>query len=108
MNTNDPRVTPHRPPVVAILNSNDDLVELLLVPPYDRSWNYLDLLRDSEPLRGRPFVLTSVNAARAAEVVGDSEMVYEIIGKPLDLDRVVAAVKEASKARLTARARRPT
>jgi hypothetical protein len=35
-------------------------------------------------------------------------MVYEIIGKPLDLDRVVAAVKEASKARLTARARRPT
>ena len=149
MNTSDPRVTPHRPPVVAILNSNDDLVELLrsllehagfvtvtghinevrrgqldlvnfvkqhepnvivydLVPPYDRSWNYLDLLRESEPLRGRPFVLTSVNAARAAEVVGDSEMVYEIIGKPLDLDRVVAAVKEASKSRLTARARRPT
>lgn len=137
---------PKRPPVVAILNSNDDLVELLrnlleqagfvtvtghiddvrrgnldlvnfvkqhqpnvivydLVPPYDRSWTYLYLLRDSEPLRGRPFVLTSVNAARAREVVGKSEMVYEIVGKPLDLDQVVTAVKEASKARPTHRAK---
>ena len=134
-----------RPPVVAILNSNDDLVEMLrslleqagfiavtghvdevrrgeldlvnfvkqhepnvivydLVPPYDRSWNYLHLLRDSEPLRGRPFVLTSVNAERASEVVGRSEMVYEVVGKTTDLDRIVAAVKEASKLRLITRA----
>ena len=133
-----------KPPVAAVLNSNDDLVELLrhlleqagfvtvtghiddvrrgeldlvnfvkqhepnvivydLVPPYDRSWNYLYLLRDSEPLRGRPFVLTSVNAARAREVVGESELVYEIVGKPVDLDNIVTAVKEASKARPTPR-----
>lgn len=127
-------------PVVAILNSNDDLVEMLrslleqagfvtvtghidevrrgeldlvnfvkqhdpnvivydLVPPYDRSWNYLHVLRNSEPLKGRAFVLTSVNAARAGEVVGRSNMVYEVLGKPFDLDQVVAAVKEASKMR---------
>ena len=133
-----------RPPVVAVLNSNDDLVELLrnlleqagfvtvtghidavrrgdldlvnfvkqhepnvivydLVPPYDRSWNYLHLLRESEPLRGRPFVITSVNAARASEVVGQSGMVYEVVGKHEDLDRIVAAVREASKARPTPR-----
>src|SRR5918993_4994074 len=107
------------PPVVAILNSNDDLVEMMktliekagfttvsghvdevrrgkldlvnfvrqhdprvivydLVPPYDRSWNYLLALRDSETMRGRPFVLTSVNAERAREVIGRSEMVYEV------------------------------
>ena len=135
---------PPKPPVVAVLNSNDDLVELLrhlleqagfvtvtghvddvrrgnldlinfveqhnpsvivydLVPPYDRSWNYLYLLRDSKPLRGRPFVLTSVNPARATEVVGQSEMVYEIVGKEPDLDRIVGAVREASKARPTPR-----
>jgi hypothetical protein len=134
----------NRPPVVAILNSNDDLVELLrdqlekagfvtvtghvddvrrgnldlvnfvkqhepkvivydLVPPYDRSWNYLDLLRDSEPLNGRPFVLTSVNPDRAKEVVGESEMVYEVVGKETDLDQIVDAVREASKARPTPR-----
>ena len=147
MNTSE-TMPPIRPPVVAILNSNDDLVEMLrnvleqagfvtvsghvdearrgefdlvnfvkqhepnvivydLVPPYDRSWNYLDLLRNSEPLHGRPVVLTSVNAARAMEVVGDSELVYEILGKPLDLDRVVTAVKEASKARPTPRGKKP-
>jgi hypothetical protein len=78
------------------------------VPPYDRSWKYLDLLRDSEPLRSRPFVLTSVNAARAKEVVGESEMVYEIVGKPLDLDVVVQAVKEASKVRPTPRGKKRT
>jgi CheY-like chemotaxis protein len=135
---------PPRPPVVAVLNSNDDLVELLrhlleqagfvtvtghvddvrrgnldlinfveqhnpsvivydLVPPYDRSWNYLHLLRDSKPLRGRPFVLTSVNPERATEVVGESEMVYEIVGKEPDLDRIVGAVREASKVRPTPR-----
>jgi CheY-like chemotaxis protein len=136
-----------RPPVVAILNSNDDLIEMLrslleqagfvtvtghihearrgefdlvnfikqhqpnvivydLVPPYDRSWNYLDVLRDSELMRGRPFVLTSVNPLRATETVGDSEMVYEIVGKPLDLDRIVTAVKEASRVRPTPRAKK--
>lgn len=135
----------HSPPVVAILNSNDDLVELLrtlleqagfvtatghiddvrrgrldlvnfvrqhdpkvivydLVPPYERSWNYLHHLRDSEPLHGRSFVLTSVNADRAREVVGNSEMVYEVVGKPFDLDAVVRAVKEASKSRPVTRA----
>src|SRR5688572_7874189 len=134
----------HSPPVVAILNSNDDVVELLrtlleqagfvtatghiddvrrgrldlvnfvrqhdpkvivydLVPPYDRSWNYLYHLRDSEPLRGRPFVLTSVNADRAREVVGNAEMVYEVVGKPFDLEAVTRAVKEASRARPTPR-----
>jgi DNA-binding NarL/FixJ family response regulator len=133
-----------RPSVVAILNSNDDVVEMLrnlveqagfvsvhghiddvrrgrldllnfirqhdpsvivydLVPPYDRSWKYLESLRHTDYMNGRQFVLTSVNAARAREVVGSSEMVYEIVGKPLDLDVIAAAIKEASKRRASPR-----
>ncbi len=133
-----------RPPVVAILNSNDDVVEMLrslveqagfvsvhghiddvrrgrldlinfvrqhdpavvvydLVPPYDRSWNYLESLRHTDFMEGRQFVLTSVNAAHAREVVGPSEMVYEIVGKPLDLDLIATAIKEASRRRATPR-----
>jgi DNA-binding NtrC family response regulator len=133
-----------RPTVVAILNSNDDVVEMLrnlveqagfvsvhghiddvrrgrldllnfirqhdpsvivfdLVPPYERSWNYLESLRHTDYMEGRQFVLTSVNAARAREVVGSSEMVYEIIGKPVDLDLIATAIKEASKRRPTPR-----
>ena len=133
-----------RPPVVAILNSNDDVVEMLrslveqagfvsvhghiddvrrgrldlinfvrqhdpavvvydLVPPYDRSWKYLESLRHTDFMEGRQFVLTSVNATHAREVVGPSEMVYEIVGKPLDLDLIASAIKEASKRRATPR-----
>jgi DNA-binding NtrC family response regulator len=133
-----------RPTVVGILNSNDDVVEMLrnlleqagfvtvhghiddirrgrldllnfirqhdptvivydLVPPYERSWNYLQSLKQTDYMEGRQFVLTSVNASRAREVVGASEMVYEIIGKPLDLDAIALAVKEASKRRATPR-----
>ena len=132
--------TTQKPTVVAILNSNDELVELMrvvleqagfvavtghvddarrgqldlinfmrqhepkvilydLVPPYDRSWNYLRVLQDSEVMKNRSLVLTSVNAERAQEVVGRSEIVHEVIGRPVDLDQMVAAVKEASKRR---------
>jgi len=125
-----------RPPVIAVLNSNDDLVEMLgsllgkigyavvsghiddvkrgrmdllnfirqhdpqvivydLVPPYDRSWDFLLTVKESEYMRGRTFILTSVNAARAQEVVGMSDMVYEVVGKGEDLDRIVTAIREA-------------
>ena len=44
---------------------------------------------------------SSVNAAHAQALVGRHERVYEIIGKPLDLDVVVQAVKETLRARPT-------
>ena len=130
------KTAPRRPPVVAILNSNDDLVEMLktllekagyiavsghiddvrrgrldllnfvrqhepnvivydLVPPYDRSWQFLAGLKTSRSMQGRPFILTSVNAKRAREVVGMSDMVYEVVGKDEDLGKILNAIKEA-------------
>lgn len=130
-----------RVPVVAILNSNDDVVEMLrmaieqaglvvisahvdavkrgdaaiyefvnehdpdaivydLVPPYDRSWLFLEHLRETS-LRGRRFVITSTNARKASELAGTAEDIYEIVGKPYDIDRIVDAVREAVRARPT-------
>jgi DNA-binding NtrC family response regulator len=123
-------------PVVAILNSNDDVVELLrtaveqaglvavsahvdaikrgdatlgefvqehdpdviiydLVPPYDRSWRFLAHLRETS-MRGRRFVITSTNPKRAAELAETSEDIFEIIGKPYDIDKIVDAVRQAA------------
>jgi DNA-binding NarL/FixJ family response regulator len=66
-----------------------------LVPPYDRSWRFLEHLRSSPLMQGRRFVVTSTNAQRATEVIGDAAYVYEIVGKPYDLGRIVDAVLAA-------------
>lgn len=125
-----------RPPVVAILNSNDDTVEMLrallesegivavsahvsdlrrgqldfsgfiaehapsvviydLVPPYDRSWLFLEHLRSLPLMEKRKFVLTSTNPARVKQIAGHEAEIFEIIGKPYDLERIIQAVKGA-------------
>jgi DNA-binding response OmpR family regulator len=127
-----------RIPVVAVLNSNDDIVELLrlvleqagfvvisahvdkmkrgdtsvmelmtrhrpdvilydIVPPYETSWRFLELLRDGV-MKGPQFVLTSTNPKRVAELTGaPTGEILEIIGKPYDLDRIVESVRAASR-----------
>jgi CheY-like chemotaxis protein len=129
-----------RPDVVAIFNSNADLVSLLrfaleragfvvvighvqdvrsgmldlsdfvsqheprvivydVVMPYDSNWNFLSHIRNSASMQGRHFVITAPNVDAVDRVVGPNEMVYEIVTEG-DLDSIVQAVREASKARL--------
>ncbi len=124
------------PPAVAVLNSNDDIVELFrmvlehdgcivvsahvdairrgeqsladfleehdpqliiydLTPPYERSWRFLEHLRESPHVTHRRFLITSTNAQRAKEIVGNAEHVYEIVGKPYDIDIIRSAVRRA-------------
>jgi len=121
-------------PVVAVLNSNDDIVEMLrmilehngfivvsahldairrgdqsltdfveehdpeliiydLTPPYDRSWRFLEHLRQVPIMHNRKFVITSTNARRADEIIGTAEHVHEIVGKPYDIDELVKVVR---------------
>ena len=70
-------------------------------PRTKSTWAFLEHLRGSDILKGVQFVLTSVNAHRLNEIVSPREEVYEIVGKPYDLDQIVRAVKEASRARPT-------
>ena len=70
-------------------------------PPYDRNWQFLEHLRRRPPLSDRQFVVTTTHAGHLHEIVGRDARVYEIVGKPLDLEVIVRAVKEASRARAT-------
>jgi DNA-binding NarL/FixJ family response regulator len=70
-----------------------------LVPPYDRSWHFLEHLRQTPSMQGRRFVVTSTNAQRVKEIVGGAEHVLEIVGKPYDIDAIVKAVHAAAQGR---------
>ena len=72
-----------------------------VAPPYDLNWRTLEHIRSSPSFEGRRFVLTTLNRAALERITGTDEMVYEIVGEREDIDEVVRAVKEASRARET-------
>jgi hypothetical protein len=71
-----------------------------IAPPYDRNWAFLEHLR-ATVMKGYRFVLTTTNRFRVEALVGRDEKVYEVVGKSDDLDAIVRATKEASRARDT-------
>ena len=128
------------PIVVAIVNTNPDLVRLLrvnlesagfvtfvvhiediktasgdveaiierhnprviiydVVPPYDVNWRFFDHLRTTKAFQGRHFVITTVNISQVQRIVGREAVVHEVVGEASDMQQVVRAVKEASRAR---------
>jgi DNA-binding response OmpR family regulator len=71
-----------------------------IAPPYERNWAFFVHLRDGL-LKAVRFVLTSANVAHVEALVGRDERIYEVVGKPHDLDVIVRATKEAARARPT-------
>jgi CheY-like chemotaxis protein len=70
-----------------------------IAPPYDVNWRFFDHLRCTEAFKGRHFVLTTVNINQVQRIVGKESMVYEVVGEVSDIQQVVRAVKEATRAR---------
>jgi CheY-like chemotaxis protein len=88
--------------LMALVKQHDPKVIVYdVAPPYDRNWQFLQHLRQRPPLAGRQFVVTTTHAGHVREIVGRDEHVYEVVGKPFDLEEIVRAVKEASRARPT-------
>jgi DNA-binding NtrC family response regulator len=72
-----------------------------IAPPYDANVQLFRHICRMEVMKNRPVVLTSVNAKHVEQLVKGNEKVYEVVGKPLDLDQIVRAVREAARARRT-------
>ncbi|HMC77029.1 MAG TPA: hypothetical protein VKH34_07840 [Vicinamibacterales bacterium] len=128
------------PPVVAVINSTEDVVDMLrislehagltavsaltpeirqghvdverfitqhdprviiydIAPPYDANWNLFQHMAAMPVMAGRQFIITSTNARQVEGFAGPQQHVYEIVGKPFDLDQIVQATREALKIR---------
>ena len=72
-----------------------------IAPPYEANWRLFEHVAARPIMRGRQFVLTSTNARQVDAFAGRQHHIYEVVGKPFDLDEIVRAVKEASRARPT-------
>jgi DNA-binding NtrC family response regulator len=66
-----------------------------IAPPYDKNWRQFLTTCAMPALAGINFVVTTTNARHVKEVAGADQNIYEIVGKPYDLDVLVQAVKEA-------------
>lgn len=70
-----------------------------VAPPYEQHWAFLEHVRAQPYMAGRQFVVTSTNVQRVREQVGIAEPIFEIVGKSEDIEPIVRAVKQASRAR---------
>lgn len=72
-----------------------------IAPPYEANWQLFQHISGMDVMRKRPIVLTSINTRHVEKLAGRGEQIYEVVGKPVDLDQIVRAVKEAARSRPT-------
>jgi DNA-binding NtrC family response regulator len=69
-----------------------------IAPPYDHNWLLFEHVRAMRVMRNVRFVITTTNARQVEQFARrNNQRVYEIVGKPFDLGKVVEAVKDALK-----------
>src|SRR6476646_6847188 len=54
--------------------------------PYEQNWRLFEHFRDTPASRDVQFVLTTTNVAQVQKVAKPDQQIYEIVGKPYDLD----------------------
>jgi DNA-binding response OmpR family regulator len=63
-----------------------------IAPPYDKNWNFFQLVRAARPLERCAIVLTTTHKQHLDSLIGRDSGAIEIAGKPYDLQVIVDAV----------------
>ena len=81
--------------IEAFMRQHDPQVILYdIAPPYEANWLLFQHISAMPSLRDRRFIITTTNERQLQGLAGDQRL-YEIVGKPYDLQRLADAVKEA-------------
>jgi len=82
--------------LVAFLEAHDPRVIVYDLPrPFERHWNFLRLLRQTDVLRKRTWILTTTDKKALDAAVGASGVIEIIYGEPYGVDEIVEAVRHA-------------
>jgi DNA-binding NarL/FixJ family response regulator len=82
--------------LVAFVDLHDpDAIVYDLSHPYECHWNFLRLLKETDSLKGRTWVLTTIDKEALEAAVGASDVVEIILGEPYGVADVVSAIRVA-------------
>lgn len=68
--------------------------------PYEENWQFLQMLRARAGERLPPIVITTTNKNALDRLTGEQTQALEILGKPYDLGKLIAAVRRVTPAGL--------
>ena len=61
--------------------------------PYEQNWRLFEHFRDTPASKGVVFVLTTTNVMQVEKIARLEQPIYEIVGKPYDLDILLERVQ---------------